>query len=146
MCWSLNHQLCFEEKKNSPELGVGGSRSGTGVGVFLVELILFSSLFSIWALTHVAVAFTDACTSQQHADPSFGVSASRNLRRWGIWSIRVCAKGGKCGKPEGSAAGMSCAPSLRVFPLLFTTSKYNCKIIWQRQSDSVHCLQVFPLP
>lgn len=53
----------LRERKNSPELGVGGSRSGTGVGVLLVELILFSSLFSIWALTHVAVAFTDACTS-----------------------------------------------------------------------------------
>lgn len=67
---------------------------------FSLELILFSQ-----SVQHLGPQWGSGCVSSRHraslqrAEPSPGIPTGRDLRKWGIWSIPVCAEGEE---PPGS--------------------------------------------
>lgn len=135
LCWSLRNQLCLENK-NISWTGRWWLMEWKWSGWVLVlslclfELIPFPSLFNIWALSHVLVAFpTGDGTSQQRADPSFGILASKNLRKQGIWSIPACAKGWETLGVNVSECSVLCSRPWDLSPFIYNIKLERWKYI-----------------
>lgn len=109
---------------------------------FSLELILFSSLFNIWARSGAVVASPSGpARHPKRAEPSPSIPTGRDLRKWGIWSIPGCAEGEE---PPGSLSQREDERSKLLDHSLFfffsPTSNYNYKIISGRWSDSSRSL------